>query len=256
MERFERIGSRNALWPALVILAALVACLAVDALVKSTRSFAELPDMVIQETRLGTLEYGYYPLLLQTNRGHVECHYYPSPGARRGVVFVSGSEGSWGHIGKDLYRQLCEELPGEGIACLPVRYRNADDRLECVLDAVAGIRYLESQGFDSVGLVGYSRGGGVVIYAAAAMPTVRTVVAMCPEGVREDVVAHLGPRCSLLLIHGKSDALVWYRVSEDLYRAARQPKRLILYPGAGHDLNHAADEVHQEVHDWLTRQLH
>lgn len=254
MDPIYQTGSRNALWPALVIVAVVVACLAVDAIVKSTKTFAELPEMIIQEVEQGALEYGYYPLLLKTNRGDIECHYYPSPGTQRGVVFVSGAEGSWGHIGKDLYRQLCEELPGEGIACLPVRYRNADDPLECVLDAVAGVRYLESQGFDSVGLVGYSRGGGVVIYTAAAMSTVRTVVAMCPEGVREDVVAHLGPRCSLLLIHGKSDESVWYRVSEDLYRAAQEPKHLVLYSGAGHSLQRVGDELHREVHDWLVRQ--
>lgn len=256
MDRAYQPGSRNVLWPALAILAVVVACLAADAVVKSTKPFAELPEMVVQEARLGTPEHGYYPLLLETNRGDVECHYIPSPGTRRGVVFLPGAGGSWGgDFAGGLYPRLCEELPKEGIACLRVRYRNADDLLECVLDAVAGIRYLESQGIDSVGLLGLSRGGGVVVYTAAAMPQVRTVVAMSAEGVREDVAAHLGPRCSLLVIHGKSDQLVWYRAAEDLYRAAREPKRLILYPGADHGLGRVADEVHREVYDWIVREL-
>ena len=248
-------SKRYSLWPALVILAILAVCLAVDAIGKLSQPAVNLPEMVIQKVELGLLESGYYPLLLDTNRGQVECQYYPAPGGIRGVVLVPGAGGGWGDAADGLYLRLCEELPGEGFTCLRVRHRLPDAPLECVLDVVAGIRYLESQGVRSVALVGHSRGGMVAIYAAVAVPVVRTVVTLASEGVRDDLVAGLGPRCSILVIHGQRDPVIRYQTAEQLYRVAQEPKRLILYPTADHSLNRVASEVYQEAHNWIAQRL-
>jgi fermentation-respiration switch protein FrsA (DUF1100 family) len=100
--------------------------------------------------------------------------------------------------------------------------------------------------------------------AAASNGGVRAVVALCPapgdllarglraetlDGFRADVerlepwlssvsladaAASLGPRTALLLMHARGDEQVPYTVSEELYAAAAEPKRLLLFPGGHH----------------------
>jgi alpha-beta hydrolase superfamily lysophospholipase len=116
-----------------------------------------------------------------------------------------------------------------------------------------------------VALRGSSLGGFTAIMAAAASNGgVRAVVALCPapgdllarglragtpEGFRADVerlepwlssvsltdaAASLGPRTALLLMHARGDEQVPYTMSEELYAAAAEPKRLLVFPGGHH----------------------
>lgn len=225
------------------------------ALSRPAKVNVDLPEMKIKSARLESLRDNYYPLWLETNRGQIEAHYYPSVDTRYGTIFVSGADGDWGDVANGLYQRLCEELPAEGVACLHLRYRNVDEPMECILDVVAAIQYLESQDIDSVALVGYSRGGMIALYTAYAMPAVRTVVTLSTEGVEDNLVAHLGPRCSILLIHGRNDPVIPYEMSAHLYNVAQEPKRLVSYPNADHSLYQVGDEVHQEVHAWIIEQL-
>ena len=43
--------------------------------------------------------------------------------------------------------------------------------------------------------------------------------------------------------------------SVSVYQLAHEPKRLILYPGADHVLDEAAEEVHVAVRDWIVEHL-
>jgi uncharacterized protein len=116
-----------------------------------------------------------------------------------------------------------------------------------------------------VALRGSSMGGFQAIHAAARSdPPVSAVVAVCPapedillRGLRSgeirrfecdlaateawlessdiyDVVAQLGPRTALLLLHARGDEQIPYTVSEELHERARQPKRLLVLPGGHH----------------------
>lgn len=55
----------------------------------------------------------------------------------------------------------------------------------------------------------------------------------------------------MLLIHGTADDVLSPMCSRQIYAAAKEPKELKLYPGAGHGL----DDVRQEVLDLLVRWL-
>ena len=107
-------------------------------------------------------------------------------------------------------------------------------------------------------------GGFTAIHAAARDPAICAVVAICPapedllvralradgpERFRCDVeateawlasldlyeaVAGLGPDTGLLLLHARGDEQVPYTVSEQLFAAAHEPKRLLLLPGGHH----------------------
>src|SRR4051812_42385510 len=117
----------------------------------------------------------------------------------------------------------------------------------------------------AVAIRGSSLGGFTAIVAAAgAHGTVGAVVALCPapgellaRGLRSDTLegfkadrqaleqwlesvsltdatASLGPATALLLMHARGDEQVPYMVSEELYAAAADPKRLLLVPGGHH----------------------
>jgi pimeloyl-ACP methyl ester carboxylesterase len=125
---------------------------------------------------------------------------------------------------------------------------------ESALDVLAGITFLEDEGVDAVGLVGHSFGGAVVIQAAANHARVRTIVTLGTQSHGTEPVADLGPRCSLLLVHGTLDRVLPASCSRDVYALAREPRQLRLLP-AGHALDEVADDVFELVRDWLLLKL-
>jgi hypothetical protein len=115
-----------------------------------------------------------------------------------------------------------------------------------------------------IALRGTSMGGFCAIHAAAADAMVEAVVAICPSpedfllrGLRSerfdgfeadrdglerwleglsliDAVASLAPRTALLLLHARGDEQIPYTISEELFEAAGEPKRMLLLPGGHH----------------------
>jgi hypothetical protein len=114
-----------------------------------------------------------------------------------------------------------------------------------------------------IALRGSSMGGFMAILTAAADGDVDAVVGICPapedfllralrsdrfefRADREslepwletvslrDAAASLAPRCALLLMHAQGDEQVPYTMSQELFEAAGDPKRLLLMPGGHH----------------------
>jgi uncharacterized protein len=130
-------------------------------------------------------------------------------------------------------------------------------------DALAMCELMRSHA-PSVALRGSSMGGFEAIHAAARDPSLAAVVALCPapedlllRGLRSgwaeefrcdlaatepwlesldsyEAVAQLGPQTALLLLHARGDEQVPYTISEDLFAAAHEPKRLLIFPGGHH----------------------
>jgi dienelactone hydrolase len=119
---------------------------------------------------------------------------------------------------------------------------------------------LEQQGIESVGLVGHSFGGAVVIQAAttttaASSDTVRTVVTLSTQSYGAEGISGLKQGSSILLIHGTDDKVLPPYCSSYVYNLANDPKEIIFYRGATHGLDEAAEQVHQMVHHWLVKHL-
>lgn len=131
-------------------------------------------------------------------------------------------------------------------------------------DVVAMVELLREHA-PHVGLRGSSMGGFCALHAAAvADPPVTAVVAICPapeelllQGVRAErlidfrmdrdqlepwlqtldirrAVASLAGRTALLFMHARGDEQVPYTISEELFAAAGDPKRLLIVPGGHH----------------------
>lgn len=196
----------------------------------------------------------FHPLTLRGERGEVACRYYALPGTPAGAVWV-GTTGDWDTPARALYPRLCESLQGEGIASLRVRLRRPRDLAQCVADIRTGIQYLAGQGMTRLALIGHGRGAAAVIQAAVGLRAARTVVALATDGGGAAPIEDLGPRCSLLLLHGSDDRVIPWSAARSVYELAREPKDLLLYPGAGHTLDEVADAVRDTVHDWLGGEL-
>jgi cephalosporin-C deacetylase-like acetyl esterase len=206
---------------------------------------------------------GYTPIRLVTSRGGgrgVDCRYYYTAGASNAVIWVGGVGGGWDTPARELYPHLCQKLIRKDINSLRVRFRYPTDLYQCILDVIEGIHFLEKQGIESVGLVGHSFGGAVVIQAAAAADAsssdlVWTVVTLSTQSYGAEGVSRLKRGRSILLIHGTDDKVLPPYCSSNVYNLANDPKEIIFYKGATHGLDEVAGEVHQKVHDWLVKYL-
>ena len=118
------------------------------------------------------IENGWYILVkLQTSRQEkIDCKYYAYKHAKKAVICVGGVGGGWDSPARELYSNLSRKLVSNGISSLRVRYRHPADLNECVIDVIAGLKFLEYNRIRSVGLIGHSVGGAVVIKAAQLYP--------------------------------------------------------------------------------------
>jgi pimeloyl-ACP methyl ester carboxylesterase len=214
-----------------------------------------LPNQLLESVEKGSPEAGYVSVRMTNRHGDIDGRYYAVAGAREAVIWVGGAGGAWDTPAQGLYPRLCDELRGERIASLRVRFRRPKELNESVVDVLAGVALLQREGIETMALVGHSFGGAVVIRAATHAPAVRTVVTLATQSYGTDPVDQLGPRCSILLIHGAADRVLPAACSEDVLRRAKEPKRMQLLAGANHGLGEAADEVDRVVREWLLEQI-
>ena len=203
----------------------------------------------------GDVEDGYAPVRLHTAGGPIDCRLYEVANASRAVIWVGGVGGGWDTPARDLYPRLARELVGDGVASLRVRYRHSTLLEEAVFDVLVAGHYLETEGIAALGLVGHSFGGAVVIRAATALRSARTVVPLSAQGYGAEVAGELAPACSVLLVHGTADRVLSHRNVHFVHGLAHEPKRLVLYEGAGHGLDEVGDELRELVHGWLVQEL-
>lgn len=212
-------------------------------------------EMQVDEIQQGPAQDGYTPLTMRTSRGEIACRYYALPEAKRAAIWVGGIGGGFDSPADDLYPRLCRALTAEGITSLRVRYRQPTNLEECLLDALAGLGYLEHEGIEALALVGHSLGGAVAIQAGTASESVRAVVTLATQTAGAQMVGELPPDCGILLLHGTADTTLPARCSEDIFGLAHEPRKLVLYDGAGLGLDAVAAEVEREVRAWLVERL-
>jgi alpha-beta hydrolase superfamily lysophospholipase len=189
--------------------------------------------------------------------------FLPEGKARAGVVICHGSGSA-----KESHFDFARGCRADGIAAVAFDARGhgrsegtfGASAFEDVLKLVELMRRHTTQ----VALRGSSMGGFCAINAAAREPDLAAVVAICPapedillRGLRSgelsdfeldreateellessslyDAVARLAPDTALLLLHAEGDEQIPYTVSQELFEAAHEPKRLLLLPGGHH----------------------
>ena len=221
-----------------------------------TASAADDTEIDLQIRRVAaapTDEPGTFHFMLDTNRGNIEGMLHAIEGGTGAVVCVGGAMGGLDGPADGIYARLPGMLAPALVTVLRLEYRQPNQFDECVLDVLAGCSFLKGIGATDIVLVGHSFGAAVVIKAGELAPLVRGVVSMSPQlyGTRE--VETL--RKPLLLVHGMADNVLSHEASEDIYRRALEPKRIVLYADAGHSLIQAKDEIAALLTEWIPARL-
>ena len=216
----------------------------------------EEQDLDLRVLRVGAQpidDSGTLRVVLETTRGQIEGILHPVEGGTTAVICVGGAMGGTEGPADSLYARLHLLLSSAKVTVLRIQYRKPNEFEECVLDALAGCSFMKGIGATDLALVGHSFGGAVVIKAGELHDMVRGVVSMSPQlyGTRQ-VEALNKP---LLLIHGMSDTILSHEASEDIYRRALEPKRIVLYAEAGHSLIQAKQQIDDLLSDWIPARL-
>ena len=211
--------------------------------VNSTKPGEPAPDGEIAES-----------IVLDTSVGDISCLYHPVPDSEEAVVWVWGYAGGFGGPADSIYKTMGEDLTEDGVASLRVHYRVPGNIEEAVVDTMAGVLFLQSQGYKRIALVGHSFGGAVVISAAPFSPSVVAVVGLSSQTYGATGAPQIAPR-PLLLVHGTGDTRLNCYCSEQIYLWAKKPKELVLYRDAGHGLREAKDELYALLKSWLPEKL-
>ena len=186
---------------------------------------------------------------LKTSRGDIDGVLHPVEGGTSAVICVGGAMGGLDGPAGKLYPRLAGLLAAHLVTTLRLNYRKPNETAECVADVLAGCSFLKGIGGTEVVLVGHSFGAAVVIKAGELAPIVRGVVSMSPQlfGTRE--VHNLGK--PLLLVHGTADSVLSHEASEDIYRRAEEPKRIVLFADTGHSLIQAKAKIDVLLEEWI-----
>jgi fermentation-respiration switch protein FrsA (DUF1100 family) len=187
---------------------------------------------------------------IETNAGVINCRIHKAADAQTAVLWVFGSGGGLGGPAGGMYTRLARVLEPEGWTSLRLDYRRPGHLMSCVLDALAGMHVLERMGLHQIVLVGHSFGGAVVISAGAASPSTIGVVAMSSQTEGTGAVDKLSPK-PLLLMHGTADEILPAAASQDIYKRAFEPKKILLYPGCKHGLDQCREQVDADLLDWI-----
>ena len=204
----------------------------------------------LRSVERGPAEDGAATVALLTDAGTIGCRLHDASLGDAAVLWVFGAGGGLGGPAGGLYARLGRLLVGEGITSLELDYRHPSHLSSCVLDVLAGVGYLETLGRSQVVLVGHSFGGAVVIAAGAASERVIAVAALSSQTYGTDLAHRISPR-PLLLMHGTADEILPAASSQNIYARAREPKRILLYPGCRHGLDQCRDQLDRDLVSWI-----
>jgi pimeloyl-ACP methyl ester carboxylesterase len=231
---------------------------------------------LIVDTNIGSITTEeYYPVILNTNdksaKKQVECRYYKTKAQLNtsAVIFIGGVGGGWDSPSRQLYPRLSHMLVNNnnddnGISSLRVKFRYSTDLDKSIADVIAGIEFLVChEKISSIGLVGHSFGGAVVISSAANViedpsynNVIKTVVTLATQSYGTEGVSKLKEgQCSILLIHGNNDNVLSSYCSSYIYKKAKEPKHLVLFDNASHGLDEVSEQVFLTVYPWILENL-
>ena len=171
----------------------------------------------------------------------------------RVVITGGGGMGSLLGPADGIYHYLGEQFAADDIATSRVGYRKPNHLPMCVHDFAAACDLAVQGGAKGVVTVGHSFGGAVAIQAAIAFGALaRGVVTLATQSAGcEDAEQLSAP---LLLCHGDRDEILPAQTSEVVRMIAGQGE-LHVFPGAGHLLDEARDELRALLSQWIPDHL-
>lgn len=236
--------------------------------------------MLIMRTPLPTPD----PPQLGERNGLAYALFLPAGEARGGIVICHGAGSA-----KESHFDFARAARGAGLAAVAFDARghgesSGDFGPSAFADVLEMVDLLRGT-TPHVALRGSSMGGFQALHAAAlADPPVAAVVAICPapedlllRGVRAGrfdfrvdraqiepwlrtldiraAVASLAGRTAIMFMHAEGDEQVPYTISQELFEAAGEPKRLLLVPGGHHRSLQHDGEMQAETLRFIAKAL-
>ena len=189
---------------------------------------------------------------MYTRSGLLTLLWHGAGDRRQVVLMVGGAMGGMLGPGRALYHQLGVDLASRGLGVIRVGYRVPNDIDMCVLDTMAAAEMAARQGARGFVVMGHSFGGAVAIQTGAALGdmcagviTAATQAGDCEPGE--------GLACPVLHLHGDADDLLPPMASQMVQMLTGG--ELVIYPGAGHLLSEAHDDMAELLGSWIPEVL-
>lgn len=224
------------------------------------------------------------PPQLAERDGIAYALFLPDEQPRAGVVIAHGAGSA-----KESHFDFGRACRGAGLAALAFDARghgrsSGEFGPSAFADVLTMVDVLREH-TPKIAMRGSSMGGFQVLHAAAvADPPVAAVVAICPapeemllRGVRTGsfdfrmdpaqvepwlatldirrAVASLAGRTAVMFMHAEGDESVPYTISQDLFEAAGEPKRLLIVPGGHHRSLQHDGEMQAETIRFIEKQV-
>lgn len=191
---------------------------------------------------------------LQVDGLRLHAWWLEVPGAQTATLFLHGNAGNLSHRGYAM-----EAVTAAGSSILVLDYRGygksegSPDEQGLYRDAQAGYEWLRGRGAARMVVHGESLGAAVAVELASRNP-VAGVILEAPFSSGRDMAATalpvVGPllfwgwdsvsrigkvQAPVLILHGNNDEIVPFRLGQRLFAAAREPKRMWVADGGGHN---------------------
>jgi len=175
--------------------------------------------------------------------------WHGDPAAEHLVIACGGAMGGLLGPADGLYHDLGERFADRGIGLVRVGYRKPNDLGACVHDLVAVAELGARRGARRFVTMGHSFGGAVAIRAGIALGNDTTgVVTLATQSAGCEEAEQLGAT-PVLLFHGERDELLPPQASELVQMLSGG--ELVVFPGTGHLLTEAADELRERLGSWI-----
>jgi pimeloyl-ACP methyl ester carboxylesterase len=157
--------------------------------------------------------------------------------------------------GRALFHELGSRLADTGTGVIRVGWRKPDHLPRCTMDFAAAADLALRSGARRFVTVGHSFGGAVAVQAGAALPGfVRGVCTLSTQSAGCEVAVMLAPR-PFLLLHGGLDEMLPPETSDVVRALAGGHGEVVIFPGAGHGLAEAHDEILERLLSWIPEVL-
>lgn len=188
-------------------------------------------------------------LRFNTTRGAFQALFQAQPGIHKGVIMLGGYSGGFDGPA-NAFADLSRKLIDSGIASLRIDYRRAGDCVECGIDTLLALQYLDDDAIRDVILVGWSFGGAIAMGVGSLAKSIRGVAAVSTIEISDCCTRRLRSK-PLLLIHGEADMTSPVAWPRRVYSLAEGPRDLILYSDVGHDMQNVQDRLISDLHNWI-----
>lgn len=187
-----------------------------------------------------------------TTRGELRARVRLHKGMKRSVILLGGCRGETGF--ESAFDLLEESLGVLDVGVVRLDHRTPGDCAQCSIDTLLACQYLDDEGIRDVVLVGWSFGASVAAAAGSVARNVRGIAAISAREATETCTRRLRSK-PLLLLHGENDRITPVAHLNRICSRLSAQSRLIVYPGAGHDLVEVRQKLNEDLVDWILRTL-